>query len=117
MSILSEKMFNYAKCIAHNVRQESRSFSGIQVITSEDFFQLQPVPRYDEGNFGFQSKLWDVMFPHTFAQNSTVPKGTSVQFANSLARRVHPEDFVVDYFSEIYAMNDEVDYSNFVHLE
>lgn len=110
-------MFNYAKFIARNVHHESRSFSGIQVITSGDFFQLQPAPRYDVGNFAFQSKLWDVMFSHTFAQNSTVPKGTSVQFANSLARRVHPEDFGVDYISEIYAANDEVDFSNFVHLK
>ena len=66
VSMLSEKIFNYAEYIARNVRQESRSFGGIQVIASGDFFQLPPVPRYDdEGNFAFQSKLWDVVFPHT----------------------------------------------------
>lgn len=42
---------------------------------------------------------------------------TGRQFADSLARRVSPEDFGVDYLSEIYATNEEVDFSNFVHLE
>ena len=47
------------------MRQDSPSFGGIQVIALGDFFQLPPVPRYNnEGKFAFQSKLWDVVFPH-----------------------------------------------------
>lgn len=136
VSMLSEKIFNNTECIARNVRQESRAFGGIQVIASGDFFQLPPVPRYDdEGNFAFQSKLWDVVFPHTCllktVQRQREPvfvdfvneirlgtcSPTGRQFADSLARRVSPEDFGVDHLCEIYSTNDEVDFSNFVHLE
>lgn len=63
--LLSEKIFNSIECISRKVRQETRPFGGMQVIALGDFFQLPPVPRYDdEGKFAFQSKLWDVMFPH-----------------------------------------------------
>ena len=136
VSMLSGKTFNYTECIARNVRQEGRALGVIQVIASGDFFQLPPVPRYDaERNFAFQSKVWDVMFPHTCllktVQRQRQPafvdfvneirlgtcSPTGRQFADSLARRVSPEDFGVDYLSEIYATNDEVDFSNFVHLE
>lgn len=134
--MLSEKLFNYSEYIARKVRQESRSFGGIQVVASGDFFQLPPVPRYnDEGKFVFQSKLWDVMFPHTCllktVQRQREPAFIDFvneirvrhcshrgrEFAESLARRVSPGDFGVDYISEIYAANDEVDFSNFIHLE
>ena len=39
------------------------------------------------------------------------------RFADTLSRRVNPEDFGVGYVSQIYATNDEVDFSNFVQLE
>lgn len=136
VSMLSEKIFNYTENIARKVRQESQAFGGIQVVASGDFFQLPPVPRYDdEGNFAFQSKLWDVVFPHTCllktVQRQKEPafidfvnelrhdicSDAGRRFADTLSRRVNPEDFGVGYVSQIYATNDEVDFSNFVQLE
>lgn len=79
VSMLSEKIFNSTDYISRKVCQETRSFGGMQVIVSGDFFQLPPVPRYDnEGKFAFQSRLWDVVFPHTSPENSATSKGAKV---------------------------------------
>ena len=79
VSMLSEKIFNSIEYISRKVRQETRPFGGMQVIASGDFFHLPPVPRYDnEGKFACQSKLWDVVFPHTSPENSATSKGAKV---------------------------------------
>lgn len=42
---------------------------------------------------------------------------TSRQFTDTLCGRVNPKDFGSDYIYQIYATNDEVDFSNFIQLE
>jgi len=79
VSMLSEKIFNSIEYISRKVRQETRPFGGMQVIAPGDFFQLPRVPRYDdEGKFAFQSKLWDVVFPHTSPEKGATSKGAKV---------------------------------------
>ena len=41
----------------------------------------------------------------------------SRQFADTLSGRVNPKDFGSDYIYQIYATNDEVEFSTFIQLE
>lgn len=110
----------------------------MQVVASGDFYQLPPVPNYDdEGQFAFLSPIWKGVFPldHIFVLKTVVrqkeanvnafmneiregfcsPDGLS--YSCQLGRRVDPKEFGLSWLTQIYSTNDEVDYANFEQLE
>lgn len=54
------------KFIARKVRNINKFFGSMQVVASGDFYQLPPVPNYDdEGALAFLSSIWKGVFPYT----------------------------------------------------
>lgn len=66
ISQLSRRTFEHINYVAQKVRGfEKKTFGGIQVIVAGDFRQLPPVSNdIDEGQYCFESPLWNIMFPH-----------------------------------------------------
>jgi ATP-dependent DNA helicase PIF1 len=65
VSMLSLKLFNMLNDIGKAIRKNQRSFGGIQLIFSGDFYQLPPVGDKDEldtQRFCFESDDWNSVF-------------------------------------------------------
>jgi ATP-dependent DNA helicase PIF1 len=65
--MLSAKLLDGLELICRKVRGGNTVFGGLQMVLVGDFYQLPPVPnaRYqDEGQFAFQSPLWEQAFLH-----------------------------------------------------
>ena len=60
VSMLSKKHFDILNTIGQRIRKNKKSFGGIQVIFSGDFYQIPPVADSDptSGCFCFESKGW-----------------------------------------------------------
>ena len=67
ISMLSQKTLEQLEFVCRKTKKNEVVFGGIQVIGGGSFKQLPPVPNLnygDNGNYCFQSKLWDTIFPH-----------------------------------------------------
>jgi ATP-dependent DNA helicase PIF1 len=66
VSMMSSKMFEVLDQIGRLARKNgSKPFGGIQLIFTGDFFQLPPIPDYDDptsGEFCFQNPKWEKIF-------------------------------------------------------
>ena len=74
VSMLSRKLLESIEFIARKVRNNNKFFGSMQVVASGDFYQLPPVPNYDdEGQFAFLSPIWKEVFPcdHSFQSTGT----------------------------------------------
>ena len=66
VSMMSKKIFDILEEVARQTRNTSVVFGGIQVVFTGDFFQLPPVPTYNDqetADFCFESKKWNIVFP------------------------------------------------------
>jgi|LauGreDrversion4_1035100.scaffolds.fasta_scaffold52707_1 ATP-dependent DNA helicase PIF1 len=65
VSMLSLRTFELLNEIAIVVRNNKKPFGGLQLVFSGDFYQLPPIGDTEEGSgqFCFESKLWNVVFP------------------------------------------------------
>lgn len=65
VSMLSLRTFELLNEIAMVVRNNKKPFGGLQLVFSGDFYQLPPIGDTEEGSgqFCFESKLWNVVFP------------------------------------------------------
>ena len=51
--------------MCREIRGNNNAFGNIQVITCGDFYQLKPVPNYnDPGDYCFESKVWKSAMSH-----------------------------------------------------
>jgi ATP-dependent DNA helicase PIF1 len=65
VSMMSQKIFEILVKLSTIIRKSTYLFGGIQVIFCGDFFQLAPVPNYNDElteKFCFQSPLWETIF-------------------------------------------------------
>ena len=65
VSMMSKKIFELIELLGRTIRRNSAVFGGIQVIFTGDFFQLPPVPNYedpDSSKFAFESEKWRQVF-------------------------------------------------------
>jgi ATP-dependent DNA helicase PIF1 len=66
VSMMSRKMFDLLDQIGRSIRkQNARPFGGVQLVFTGDFFQLPPIPDYDDpasGEFCFQHPKWEKTF-------------------------------------------------------
>ena len=66
VSMMSSKMFSLLDQIGRSARKlHSKPFGGIQLVFTGDFFQLPPIPDYDDqtsGEFCFQHPKWETTF-------------------------------------------------------
>ncbi len=65
VSMMSQKLFELLDAIGKTIRKNSKSFGGIQLIFSGDFYQLPPVGDKDDTEttrFCFESLLWSQTF-------------------------------------------------------
>jgi ATP-dependent DNA helicase PIF1 len=60
--MLNSETFAFAEEFARVIRNSSKPFGGIQVVTCGDFFQLPPVSRGGASGFAFEAASWDVVF-------------------------------------------------------
>ena len=69
VSMMSGKMFDLLDQIGRMARKiGTKPFGGIQLVFTGDFFQLPPIPDYDDptsGEFCFQHSKWTKTFPQT----------------------------------------------------
>lgn len=138
VSMMSSKLFDIIEYIARKVRNKGKFFGSMQVVASGDFYQLPPVPNFDdEGQFAFLSPIWKGVFPydHSFVLEiivrqkepdfiafvNEIRKGfcspDGISFSRGLGKRVDPTVFGSSWLTQIYSTNDEVDYANFERLE
>ena len=65
IGMLSSKVIEHVEKICRYIRSTDQIFGGLQVIGAGSFVQLPPVPSlHDEGNYAFQSKMFQKIFPH-----------------------------------------------------
>ncbi len=62
ISMLNSATFAFAEDFARVIRNSSKPFGGMQVVTCGDFFQLPPVARDSAVSFAFEADAWDVVF-------------------------------------------------------
>ena len=67
VSMLSKKFFNLLNEIGKKLRKNDKSFGGIQLIFSGDFYQLPPIGKDDKEDslYCFESDDWNETFPTT----------------------------------------------------
>jgi ATP-dependent DNA helicase PIF1 len=62
-------LFDKLEGIARAMRNNGRPFGGIQLVITGDFFQLPPVPDYDNkargAKFAFDAGTWSTAIHHT----------------------------------------------------
>lgn len=67
ISMVDGELFDKLEAIARRIRKNGRSFGGIQLVITGDFFQLPPVP--DSGKrdvkFAFDAGTWSTTIDHT----------------------------------------------------
>ena len=66
----SKRIFQLVNAIHHDIAEEKdkrKPFASKQVILVGEFLQLKPVPStFDDGEFLFRSRLFEVAIPHRF---------------------------------------------------
>ena len=69
VSMMSLRLFELLDYVGKKVLKNEQPFGGIQVVFCGDFFQLPPVCKGDrrgpDGQYCFESDLWDTMFPRS----------------------------------------------------
>ena len=132
IGMISAKMFSEVELICRTVRQSTLTFGGLQVIACGSFFQLPPVPSScDKGQFAFESKCFQKIFPHRILLNSVhrqkqldfirvinelcegSPTPRTHQLLLALNRPIDPN---LDALY-IFGTNYDVDFFNFMKLE
>lgn len=88
VSMLSLKLFDILNAIGKIVRQNNKSFGGIQVIFSGDFYQLPPIgdnSEPDTQRFCFESEDWNTVFDiHNQIQLKKIYRQTDNIYASIL---------------------------------
>lgn len=69
ISMVDGELFDKLEGIARMMRNNGRPFGGIQLVVTGDFFQLPPVPDYDNksrgAKFAFDASTWSTAIHHT----------------------------------------------------
>lgn len=67
ISMVDGELFDKLETIARTVRKNGRTFGGIQLVVTGDFFQLPPVPDFKgkEVKFAFDAGTWSTAINHT----------------------------------------------------
>jgi ATP-dependent DNA helicase PIF1 len=69
ISMVDGDLFDKLEGIARAMRNNGRAFGGIQLVITGDFFQLPPVPDYDNkargAKFAFDATTWPTAIHHT----------------------------------------------------
>ena len=69
ISMVDGDLFDKLEGIARSLRNNGRAFGGMQVVITGDFFQLPPVPDYDNkargAKFAFDATTWSTSIHHT----------------------------------------------------
>lgn len=69
ISMVDGDLFDKLEGIARAIRNNGRAFGGIQLVITGDFFQLPPVPDYDNkargAKFAFDATTWPTAIHHT----------------------------------------------------
>lgn len=69
ISMVDGDLFDKLEGIARAVRNNGRTFGGIQLVITGDFFQLPPVPDFDnkarDPKFAFEAGTWSTAIHHT----------------------------------------------------
>ncbi|CUA67672.1 hypothetical protein RSOLAG22IIIB_07516 [Rhizoctonia solani] len=69
ISMVAARWFDDLEAIARSVKENDKPFGGIQLVVCGDFFQLPPVPDYNEGatglytEFAFRAQSWKRALP------------------------------------------------------
>ncbi len=130
ISMMSQRTFQILQYIAQNIRGSEYAFGGI--LAFGHFLQLPPVASsVDSGNYSFQSVLWNATFPHQIIlhenfrahddnQLLSLIKELSVEnyseenveLIKSLNRPLNPADRGLQYVTQLFPLNDDVDFAN-----
>ena len=102
ISMVDGDLFDKLEGIARSMRNNGRAFGGIQLVITGDFFQLPPVPDYDNkargAKFAFDATTWPTSIHHTIGLTEVFRQkdpGTSTYYyllatadANSVRKHV-----------------------------
>lgn len=104
VSMVDGDLFDKLSQIARTIRNNGRSWGGIQLIITGDFFQLPPVPDggKKEGKFAFEAATWNTSIDHTIGltqvfrqrdsrKSDDIPFSPFKRFANYVRLRQHAE--------------------------
>ncbi|CAG8983468.1 hypothetical protein HYALB_00000637 [Hymenoscyphus albidus] len=87
ISMVDGDLFDKLEAIARSIRNNGRPFGGIQLVITGDFFQLPPVPEYDNKargvKFAFDAGTWSTAIHHTIGLTEVFRQKDPV-FANML---------------------------------
>ncbi|TVY40252.1 ATP-dependent DNA helicase [Lachnellula occidentalis] len=87
ISMVDGDLFDKLEGIARAMRNNGRPFGGIQLVITGDFFQLPPVPEYDNKargiKFAFDAGTWPTTIHHTIGLTEVFRQKDPV-FANML---------------------------------
>ncbi|KAF4633113.1 hypothetical protein G7Y89_g5004 [Cudoniella acicularis] len=87
ISMVDGDLFDKLEAIARAMRNNGRPFGGIQLVITGDFFQLPPVPEYDNKargvKFAFDAGTWSTAVHHTIGLTEVFRQKDPV-FANML---------------------------------
>ncbi|TVY35403.1 ATP-dependent DNA helicase [Lachnellula subtilissima] len=87
ISMVDGDLFDKLEGIARAMRNNGRPFGGIQLVITGDFFQLPPVPEYDNKargiKFAFDAGTWPTAIHHTIGLTEVFRQKDPV-FANML---------------------------------
>jgi ATP-dependent DNA helicase PIF1 len=94
ISMVDGDLFDKLEGIARAMRNNGRPFGGIQLVITGDFFQLPPVPDYEnksrEVKFAFDAGTWSTAIHHTIGLTEVFrqkdPGMTFIMFGNDLNR-------------------------------
>lgn len=132
ISMVDGDLFDKLEGIARSLRNNGRPFGGIQLVITGDFFQLPPVPDYDNKargvKFAFDAGTWSTAIHHTIGLTEVFRQKDPV-FANmlnemrlgkitddtirafkKLSRQISYEDTLVA--TELFPTRQEVENSN-----
>lgn len=84
VSMVDGALFDKLEQIARTLRNNGRPFGGIQLVITGDFFQLPPVPDYNQiAKFAFDAGTWTTCIEHTIGLTHVFRQKDPV-FANML---------------------------------
>ena len=136
VSQLSRRTFDHINFIAQKVRGiETKPFGGMQVIAVGDFKQLVSSD-IDEGQYCFESLLWNIMFPHcvelitVYRQNQLAFLEVLKQLSSGeiteetvtfIEKELHekhlfPEEHGLEFIPHIFCNNFDANYFNMSEL-
>jgi ATP-dependent DNA helicase PIF1 len=89
ISMVDGDLFDKLEGIARAMRNNGRAFGGIQLVITGDFFQLPPVPDYENkakgAKFAFDATTWPTSIHHTIGLTEVFRQkdpGISIQYFN-----------------------------------